>query len=168
MRLPFMLLLALLALARLAGEAHAADIPNAQVCMVPLGLFGKSVRARERVGPSPFVTQASWGNGGWPTIIYSPAYFRLLPAMQAFLSLHECGHLVLKTMNEYWANCYAVANGHWSAADLDLIRQSHEAAGQAGSQYGGSGAALWVGTKRTCPQYFEAASSRLRLAGTPQ
>ncbi len=138
---------------------HRADanglIPNAQACIVPPSQPGEPAGlALQRVGPSAFAAQATWGAGQPPTITYAPAYFRLPPMMQVFLSLHECGHLVLHTTNEFRANCYAVGHGNWTAAELDLIGRSHQALGPFGPQYGGSGAAFWAATERTCPQYF--------------
>lgn len=130
-------------------------IPNAQTCMVPLGRPGSpTIQALQRVGPSAFAAEASWGVGYLPTITYSPVYFRLEPKIQLFLSLHECGHLVLRTTNEFQANCYAITHAAWTETDLDLIGRRHEAIGLLPPQYGGSGHAFWVGTQKTCPHSF--------------
>jgi hypothetical protein len=130
-------------------------IPNAQTCMVPSRRSGKpAIQVLQRVGPTAFAAEASWGVGYLPTITYSLSYFRLEPKIQLFLSLHECGHLVLRTTNEFQANCYAVTHAAWTEPDLDLIGRRHEAVGLLPPQYGGSGHAFWVGTQKTCPQSF--------------
>lgn len=130
-------------------------IPNARACMVPPGRPGNpAIQALQRVGPTAFAAEASWGVDYLPTITYSLAYFRLEPKIQLFLSLHECGHLVLRTTNEFQANCYAVTHAAWTETDLDLIGRRHEAVGLIPPQYGGSGHAFWAGTQKTCPQFF--------------
>ena len=155
MRRAYLALMVLLGLGGIWAQAKAGEIPNAPACIVSVSPAGQPVQALERRGGSGFAAYSTWGEGSWPTITYSPAYFALPPMMQTFLSLHECGHLVLRTTNEFLANCYAVGQGRWTKADLDRIGAAHEAIGATGPQYGGSGAAFWAGTKRTCPQYFE-------------
>lgn len=133
----------------------AGVIPNARACIIPSHETGQStIRALQLVGPTPFAAQAIWGPGYPPTIIYSSVYFRLSSTLQLFLSLHECGHLVLRTTNEFEADCYAIAHADWTKADLDLIERSHVNLGTLPSRYGGNGHAFWAGTKNTCPQYF--------------
>lgn len=139
----------------IVSSAVAQPIPNAKTCVATLPETGQPVRVRDHVGPSGFVAFASYDPDGWPAITYAPAFFSLPPTVQTFLSLHECGHLVLHTTNEFLANCYAVAQGHWTADDLALIAQSHLSVGHLPSQYGGSGAAFWAGTKAACPSYFQ-------------
>ncbi len=136
------------------SSASAQPIPNAKTCVAILPETGQPVRVRDHVGPSTFVAFASYDADGWPAITYTPAFFALPPTVQTFLSLHECGHLVLHTTNEFLANCYAVAQGHWTADQLALIASSHLSVGDLPSQYGGSGAAFWQGTKAACPSYF--------------
>jgi hypothetical protein len=135
--------------------ASAQPIPNATACVAPLATTGQPVRVRDHVGPSGFTAYASYDPDGWPAITYAPSYFTLPPTVQTFLSLHECGHLVLHTTNEFLANCYAVAQGNWNENQLALIARSHLTVGQLPAQYGGSGAAFWEGTKQTCPSYFQ-------------
>ena len=106
-------------------------------------------------GASGFTAFASYDSDGWPAITYAPAFFSLPPIVQTFLSLHECGHLVLHTTDEFVANCYAVAQGHWNAEELSLIARSHLTVGRLPAQYGGSGDAFWSGTKAACPRYFQ-------------
>ena len=162
MRLAYFVLLLVLspASANFVSQADAASfntevIPNAQPCTIPPGHPGRpAIQALQRVGPTAFAAEASWGVGYLPTITYSLTYFRLEPRIQLFLSLHECGHLVLRTTNEFLANCYAVTHAAWTGTDLDLIGRRHEAVGLLPPQYGGSGHAFWAGTQRTCPQPF--------------
>jgi len=133
----------------------AAVIPNAQPCIIPAEIPGKlAIRALQRVGFSHFAAEASWGAGNLPIITYSSLYFQLSPKMQLFLSLHECGHLVLRTTNEFRANCYAIAHAGWTERDLNLIGKVHEALGALPTQYGGNGHEFWSRTEKTCPQYF--------------
>lgn len=157
----FMLLFALSPVtANFVPQAYAAAttrdiIPNAQTCVVPPGRPGKpAIQAVQRVGPSAFAAEASWDMGYLPTITYSLTYFQLEPKIQLFLSLHECGHLALRTTNEFLANCYAVAHASWTETDLDLIGRRHETVGLLPPQYGGSGHAFWSGTQKKCPQFF--------------
>lgn len=139
-----------------AAATTTEIIPNAQICMVPPGRPGTPViQALQRIGPTPFAAEASWGGGYLPTITYSLTYFRLEPTIQLFLSLHECGHLVLRTTNEFQANCYAVTHAPWTKMDLDLIGRRHAALGLLPLLYGGSGHAFWSGTQKTCPQSFK-------------
>ncbi len=138
-----------------ANAVVAGIIPNAHTCMIPSSQPGMPpIQALQRIGPSAFAAQANWGVGEVPTITYSSIYFRLEPTIQLFLSLHECGHLVLRTSDEFQANCYAIMHGAWTEADLKLIEMHHEAVGSLPSQYGGSGHTFWAGTKRACPQAF--------------
>lgn len=136
-------------------SAFAQPIPNAKTCVATLPGTGQPVRVRDHVGPSGFVAFASYDPDGWPAITYAPAYFSLPPTVQTFLSLHECGHLVLHTTDEFLANCYAVAQGHWTDEELAMIAQSHLSVGRLPAQYGGSGLAFWESTKATCPSYFQ-------------
>jgi hypothetical protein len=73
--------------------------------------------------------------------------------MQRFASLHECGHLVLRTYDEFQANCHALRNGDWSAGDLAHIRSFHEGLGGLPANYGQSGAGFWQNTIRACPEF---------------
>ena len=134
--------------------AFAESIPNAQTCVAALPGTGRPVAVRAHVGSSGFTAFASYDPDGWPAITYAPAFFSLPPTVQSFLSLHECGHLVLPTTNEFLANCYAISHGRWTEDDLALIERSHLSVGRLPPQYGGSGAAFWQGTKQTCPQFF--------------
>ena len=136
------------------SSALAQSIPNAKTCVATLLETGQPVRVRDRIGPSAFTAFASYDPDGWPAITYAPAFFALPPTVQTFLSLHECGHLVLHTTNEFVANCYAIAHGRWNWEELALIAQSHLSVGHLPAQYGGSGEAFWAGTKATCPAYF--------------
>ncbi len=114
------------------------------------------MKVRDHVGdPAGFTAYATYDADGWPSITYAPAFFVLPPTVQTFLSLHECGHLVLHTTNEFLANCYAIAQGDWTPDELALIERSHISVGALPSQYGGSGAAFWAKTKATCPSYFQ-------------
>lgn len=155
MRSGLLLLLLISGLACGPARAEAIRVPNARPCLAAAGPGGKAVRARERLGESGYMAYASFDPDGWPVITYARAYFALPPVLQTFLSLHECGHLVLKTTNEFRANCYALSNGSWTEADLALIATRHRMIGRLGPQYGGSGAAFWAGTVKACPQYGE-------------
>lgn len=138
-----------------AKGSEAGSIPNAPSCVATTFRTGKPVAARVRVGESGYTAYASYDPDGWPAITYASGYFQLPAVVQTFLSLHECGHLVLKTSNEFRANCYALEQGRWTRAELEVIAASHRAVGRIGPQYGGSGAAFWKGTELTCPQHFE-------------
>lgn len=148
-------LLALLCACLPGARARAESIPNSRACTAAYRGTGQSVSVRERIGASGFAAYATYDPDGWPSITYAPAYFVLPPTVQTFLSLHECGHLVLTTTNEFEANCYAMAQRDWTREEIDLIALSHRSVGQIGPQYGGSGRAFWEGTKRLCPQYFQ-------------
>lgn len=134
-----------------ASAAHAQGIPNAQGCTARHALSGQPVPVRQSVGPSQFWAQSRWDPDGWPSITYNAPYFNLPPLMQTFTSAHECGHLVLQTDNELLANCFALRNLPLSGSDKQFIAQYHIGIGSIGPQYGGSGAAFWAGTVRTCP-----------------
>lgn len=157
MRLIYTGLMFMLLLSQAHAKANVAlTIPNAQTCSIPAARPGEqSIQALQRIGPTPFAAEASWGYGYPPTITYSLVFFQLEPKVQLFLSLHECGHLALRTTNEFRANCYALAHAAWTKADLDLIGERHEAVGPLPPQYGGSGHSFWAGTKEACPQYFK-------------
>ncbi len=138
------------------SSASAQPIPNAQTCVAALSTTGEQVRVRDHVGhPTGFTAYATYDLDGWPSITYAPAFFTLPPTIQTFLSLHECGHLVLHTTDEFVANCYAVAQGHWTPAKLAWIALSHQSVGALPPQYGGTGIAFWNKTKETCPSYFQ-------------
>lgn len=137
-----------------AGPARASAVPNAISCVAQSLADVRAVPVREHVGESGFAAYATYDPDGWPAITYAQAYFALPPVLQRFLSLHECGHLVLRTTNEIVANCYAVEQGHWSASELALIALSHRTMTRLPPQYGGSGPAFWAATKRKCPQFM--------------
>lgn len=149
------LLLALFCVPWLGSPSLAQSIPNARSCVATIPSTGQPVRVRAHVGASSFTAYASYDADGWPAITYAPRYFALPPTVQTFLSMHECGHLVLHTSNEFVANCYAMAQRHWRQDEIALIAASHLAVGRLPPQYGGSGAAFWAGTKRACPQFFQ-------------
>jgi hypothetical protein len=139
----------------LSAPAVAQPIPNMQACSARHAMSGQVVPVRQRIGPSPFWAHANWDMDGWPAITYGPAYFSLPALMQSFTSAHECGHLVLISSNEFVANCFALQNLPLSSQEKQFVARYHESLGPLGPQYGGSGAAFWAMTRRTCPDDAE-------------
>jgi hypothetical protein len=135
----------------LGASVRAQSIPNAQECRARHLFTGQEVFVRQRVGPSFFWAHSGWDPDGWPAITYGPTYFQLPSLMQIFTSYHECGHLVLKTTNEFAANCYALETGPFDDDNKDDIATYHKSIGPIGPQYGGSGAAFWALTVQRCP-----------------
>jgi hypothetical protein len=125
-------------------------VQNAASCSAR-DFSGQMVPVRHRTGASKFFAHANW-EIGQPTITYGRAYFGLSPVMQRFASLHECGHLVLRTYDEFRANCHALRYGNWSAEELSHIRNFHERLGAMPANYGGSGPGFWRSTLRACPE----------------
>ena len=130
-------------------------IPNARACAAIHAGNGQLVAVRQRVGPSPYWAHSQWDLDGWPAITYGAAYFQIPPLMQVFTTTHECGHLVLQTVNEFAANCFALRTLPLSSADKLAIAAFHKAIGLLPPQYGGSGAAFWEMTRQSCPQFAD-------------
>ena len=104
---------ALLCLGVQPGRAEV--VPNAEACTAATARNERAVSVQQHVGgESGFAAFPIYDADGWPAVTYTGAYLRLPPPVQRFLSLHECGHLVLKTANEAAANCYALAKVNWS------------------------------------------------------
>jgi hypothetical protein len=83
---------------------------------------------------------------GQPIIYYGPEFASLSPLMKAFVSLHECAHLVENTTNEFLANCRALQlmrQRGLTQQEEQYIAQSHVNDGALPAQYGGSGAMFW-------------------------
>ena len=137
---------------RINPPSAAAAVPNAAACKAR-DFTGQLVTVSHRLGGSVGFAQSNWGIGGRPTITYSPSYFRLSPTMQRFASLHECGHLVLQTRDEFLANCHALRHGRWHAGEIALIQQFHEDLGAMPAEYGKNGAGFWQNTMRACPEF---------------
>lgn len=137
---------------RIDPPPAAAAVPNATVCKAR-DFTGQLVTVSHRLGGSVGFAQSNWDVGGRPTITYSPSYFRLSPTMQRFASLHECGHLVLQTHDEYLANCHALRHGRWQAREIAHIRQFHQDLGTMPAAYGKSGAGFWQNTMRACAEF---------------
>ena len=131
-------------------KAQAGQIPKAQVCMAQHGISGAMVYAVQVPGPSNHWAHAFWQRNGMPTIVYGPAYYSLPPFMQTWTSVHECGHLTLKTDNEFVANCYALKRLTPDGPMLNMLASFHRSLGPLPPQYGGSGSAFWAGTLEQC------------------
>lgn len=127
-------------------------IPNAVTCHAR-DLTGQLVPVRQRIGKSRFYAHANLDVGGVPTITYGHAYFGMSPTLQRFASLHECGHLVLRTYDEFEANCHALRHGNWTAEEVAKIREFHERLGAMPANYGKNGPGFWHGTMRACPEF---------------
>ncbi|MBA4143308.1 MAG: hypothetical protein H0X43_09990 [Nitrosospira sp.] len=54
-------------------------------------------------------------------------------------------------MNEFEANCFALANLDLTNQEINFIANYHHSIGPLPLQYGGSGAAFWQGTVQMCP-----------------
>jgi hypothetical protein len=134
----------------IAETVCAQGIPNAIPCMGK-AVSGMPVQVTQNTGPVPAWAMTSWP-GGLPMTTYGPMYFRLPPLIQRFTSLHECGHASTLNPNEYAANCFALANGGFSPAEIDAIGTFYlNLPGVFPPQYGGSGPAFWQGTFALCP-----------------
>lgn len=135
-------------------EARGGMIPTAHTCVARNWHTGQFNQVRQRSGPSNFWAHADWDADGTPAITYGPAYYNLSRLMKSFTSVHECGHLVLATRNEFAANCFALKHLDLDEDELEEIGKIHNQLGRLGPQYGGSGAAFWAGTEHRCPEYF--------------
>lgn len=139
----------------LAGVLLSAALlsASAQACQAMHGISGAVVPVQQMPGPSAFWAHAAWMPNGWPTITYGPTYYSLPPIMQRFTYFHECAHLVLRTSNEFVANCRALqlmqAQGLTSQEE-NFIANFHANVGPLSPQYGGSGVAFWANTLNVC------------------
>jgi hypothetical protein len=136
---------------RLADAQTFPQIPNTRPCTAMHGFTGQPVPVLQMPGWSPFWAHAQWMMDGTPTITYGSAYFNLPSYMQVFTSIHECGHLVLRTTDEIEANCYAVFQGRWDPSTFQRIAAYHiNFPLPLPPQYGGSGAEFWRLTMARC------------------
>lgn len=138
-------------LGQLSDAQAQVAIPNSVPCSARNAFTGQVVAVRQRLGPSAHWAHASWDQDGWPAVTYGPGYFALSPTMQRMTSAHECGHLVEMTQNEFAANCFALRNMPFSAEERLHIANVTTNLSQLPPQYGGSGAAFWLGTQQLCP-----------------
>lgn len=141
---------ATLAVLHPAPPAFARPIPNAQACTVGYALTGEPVQVQQVRGPTPYLAAATYSPHGVPVIIYGSGYFSIPPFMQTWVSTHECGHLALRTLSEFQANCYALRQLRPNASMLERVASYHRSMGRLSPQYGGDGAAFWRGTLSVC------------------
>jgi hypothetical protein len=137
--------------AQVIDNAYGGIIPDARSCVARHMGTGQLVNVRQRSGESRFWAHANWDMDGWPSITYGPVYYSLPSLVKKLTSAHECGHLVLRTLNEISATCFALENSNFSPDELEFLRDFHTNLGAIPSQYGGSGAAFWSSVADYCP-----------------
>jgi hypothetical protein len=136
-------------------NALAFTYAQAQQCSARHLGTGDLVTVKEKRGWSAFWAHADYDAEGWPTITYGSDFNGLPHTMKLFTFAHECAHLVLRTRNEFEANCWALRQRNWSARELQFIARYHNGLGPLFPQHGGSGAAFWRLTVEHCPEFGE-------------
>jgi len=94
---------------------------------------------------------ATWDGSGQPVMIFNlAALAQVPPIVTRFAFYHECAHLTLRSTDELQANCEALKlmrlRREVSPVDEAVLKQEHYRLTALGSQYLGSGKALWDAT----------------------
>jgi hypothetical protein len=121
-------------------------------CYAPPKAGGTQVLVRGQANNAlRYWAYATWDGAGQPVMIFNlAALAQVPPIVTRFAFYHECAHLTLRTTDELQANCEALkrmrARRELLPVDEAVLRQEHYRLTALGSQYLGSGKALWDAT----------------------
>ena len=121
-------------------------------CYAPPKAGGAQVLVRGHASNTlRYWAYATWDGSGQPVMIFNlAALAQVPPIVTRFAFYHECAHLTLRSTDELQANCEALKlmrlRREVSPVDEAVLKQEHYRLTALGSQYLGSGKALWDAT----------------------
>ena len=128
--------------------------PGGYQCIVRHPVTAQKIAVPQLHEDSEFEIAARWSRGLDPTMVYGNQFRALPPLFQRLVQHHECGHLDLRTSNEFLAECYALRrmseDGLLTAANTRILRDEICSLGELGKKQGGSGVAFWEETRKLC------------------
>ena len=144
----------LVGLALSPASAQPTVGPGGYQCIVRHPVTARKMAVPQLHEDGDFEISARWSPKLDPTMVYGNQFQALPPLYQRLVQHHECGHLDMRTGNEFLAECYAMRrlaeDGLLTAANTKVLRDGICSLGELGAKQGGSGEAFWQETRRLC------------------
>ena len=153
----FTILLLAASLASLLSSPASAQPtvgPDGFQCLVRHPVTARRIAVPQLQEDGDFEITARWSQTRPPMMVYGKQFPALPPLFQRLMQHHECGHIEMRTSNEFLANCYALRglaeDGLLTPANTTILRDEMCSLGELSQKQGGSGVAYWEETRKLC------------------